>query len=124
MFVGETKTAPALETDSDRSLHYSGRASRRNSTESRIGLLKCRRADICRVARCSRWIVLNQSENHASVNIAEISLIKNVIHFPTKLNSAPFFPVEVLKESQIIIEDRRKATVISRHVADGADSRS
>ena len=66
---------------------------------------------------------LNESIGHGSVDIPEVGVVEDVVDLPPQLNLALLAKLNVLEECQIVVEDRRHAHVVSRRIADLAQSR-
>ncbi len=45
-------------------------------------------------------------------------MIENIIDLPTQLQRSFFVELDVLEEREIVVEDRRQAHSVARHVAD------
>ena len=116
-----------LEVKSDRSLHDAWSSRGNDGSESGIRLLERCRADVGQRAVCFRSsrarIVDDQTVSHSSVNVTEVRMVENVVDFPPKLQCTSLAKFEILEKREIVVEDRRHAHRVTRHVADLSGSK-
>src|SRR6185503_17526318 len=106
----------------DRRLHDAWGSGGDGGSESRVRLLERRRADVAQRAdgfrRRRAWVVDDQTVCHTRIDVTEIRVIENVVDLPAKLQRTSLAEFEILKEREIVVEDRRHAHRVAWHVAD------
>src|SRR4051794_15056841 len=103
-------TGHALEVETDRGLHDTRRTRGCRRSESRVGLLKLCRTNICgRAGSPGARIYLHQPVSQSAIQSAKVRVVKNVICLPSKLQPMLLTHLEVLEKSDVCIENIGKS---------------
>src|SRR5205807_2233480 len=112
------------EVYSDRTLHHAWRPRGCRSAKA------CRRAErrIFSLSYDSTDAAVGvrhraQTELQTSVDVPEIRAVEYIIDLPTQLHLALLTNLKVLEDRKIVVEDRRHAHRISRHIANVTQAR-